>query len=216
MKIGESLVKKVLSGKQRTAIEEVINIGLGRAAMTLTSVARKDVMLIASNLNLSNINTGHAVDQIKKTGDGNWVSVSQTIGGDIDAVALMVLNDANALGVVQSVLGGDVEPEAVQEYEPEVMSEIANIILNASISAISSMMKMPLESYLPVHHLGDCESVMLDSAVLPVKLLTNLDMIVAGQKFSAFLSLSVSNPSLQKMMLMLEQYLESESFEWLA
>jgi chemotaxis protein CheC len=206
---------KALNKQQQSTIEEVVNIGLGRAAMSLSDIAGGEVMLSASNMSLSNINTGQALDLIKLSGGQNWVSVSQTISGDVDAVALAIFSDAKALNIVRNVLSGEQAADLAHEYEPDVMSEVSNIILNASISALSSMMNLSLESYLPVHHFGDCESVMLDSPVLPIKLLMNLDVIIASQTISGFMSFSVNNESLQKMMQMVEQYLEGEAFEWL-
>lgn len=206
---------KALNKQQQSTIEEVVNIGLGRAAMSLSDIAGGEVMLSASNMSLSNINTGQALDLIKQSGGQNWVSVSQTISGDVDAVALAIFSDAKALNIVRNVLSGEQAVDLAHEYEPDVMSEVSNIILNASISALSSMMNLSLESYLPVHHFGDCESVMLDSPVLPIKLLMNLDVIIASQTISGFMSFSVNNESLQKMMQMVEQYLEGEAFEWL-
>lgn len=206
---------KALNKQQKSTIEEVVNIGLGRAAMSLSDVVGGELMLSASNLSLSNINTGQALDAIKITGGVNWVSVSQTVSGDIDSVALVVFSDKKALDIVRNVLSVESAGELAHEYEPDVMSEVANIILNASISALSSMMNLSLKSYLPIHHFGDCESVMLDSPVLPIKMLMQLDMVIASQTISGFMSFSVNNESLQKMMQMGEQYLEGEAFEWL-
>ncbi len=211
---GHPLVK-VLNKQQRITIEEIINIGLGRAAMSLSSIVRSEVMLSASNISLSNINTGKALDAIKKTSDGNWVSVSQTVSGDVDAVALAVFSESKALQIVRSMIACSEENNVVSEYEPDVMSEVANIILNASIGAMASMMGLSLQSYLPVHHIGDCESVLLDSPVLPMKILINLDMIVANKTISGFMSFSVNQESLKTMVELVEKYVEGEAFEWL-
>lgn len=204
-----------MNASQKEAIEELFNIGLGRAAMTLSHVANAEVMLSASDMQLSNINTGQALDTIKSASEGNWISISQTVSGEIDAVSLVLFSDENAMKIVQSVLGGEMQ-DIHNDYEPEVMVEIANIILNACISAIASMMHLKIESYLPVHHIGDGESVLLDSPVLPMKLLIRLEMIVSSKVASGFISFSVNQASLQQMLQRIEQYLESEVFEWLS
>jgi chemotaxis protein CheC len=206
---------KSLNNRQREAIEEVFNIGLGRAAMTLGKVAQQEIMLSAANIHLSNINTGQTLDTIKKSANGNWVSVSQVVVGDIDAVAMVIFSDMKALQII-SKLVGQRDQEIGQEYEPEMMTELANIILNACISAMSNMMNLSLESYLPVHHIGDAESVMLDSAVLPMKILVDFDMIIGNQVHAGFITFSVDMKSLQKMLQFVEQYLEIDIFEWVS
>lgn len=206
---------KSLNNRQREAIEEVFNIGLGRAAMTLAKVAQQEIMLSAANIHLSNINTGQALDAIKKSASGNWVSVSQVVVGDINAVGMVIFSDIKAVQMISRFLG-QAEDEISSEYEPEVMTELANIILNACMSALSNMMNLSLETYLPVHHIGDAESVMLDSAVLPMKMLVDLDVIVDDQPYTGFITISVDMKSLQKMLQSIEQYLEIDIFEWVS
>lgn len=206
---------KALSAQQSNTIEEVLNIGLGRAAMSLSSIVGDEVLLNASDIHLSNINTGQALDMIKKATTGNLVSVSQHVAGDIEALALVVFSECDAIEVVHRMILKNASVEMATDYEHEVMSEVCNIILNACISAMASMMHLSLESYLPVHHMGDCESVTLDNPMKPLKILMNLDIIIAHQPRHGFITLSLSAKSLQKVLQSVEQYLESETFEWL-
>ncbi len=206
---------KALSDQQSSTIEEVINIGLGRAAMTLSSIVADEILLNASNIHLSNINTGQAFDLIKKSTAGNVVSVSQDVFGDIETLALVVFSEADATEIVHRMILRNAPVEVATDYESDVMCEVGNIILNASMSALSSMMYLSLESYLPVHHMGDCETVTLDSAMKPLKILINLDFIIAQKPIRGFITFSLSAKSLQKILQSVEQYSESEHFEWL-
>lgn len=206
---------KALSAQQNNTIEEVLNIGLGRAAMSLSSLVGDEVLLNAADIHLSNINTGQALDMIKKATTGNVVSVSQHVAGDVEALALVVFSEVDAIEIVHRMILKNAPVETATDYEHEVMSEVGNIILNACISAMSSMMHLSLESYLPIHHMGDCESVTLDNPMKPLKILMNLDIIIAHQPRQGFITFSLSAKSLQKILQSVEQYLESETFEWL-
>jgi len=208
-------VLKALSAQQSNTIEEVLNIGLGRAAMSLSSIVGGEVLLSASDIHLSNINTGQALDIVKKATTGNVVSVSQHVTGDVEALALVVFSEVDAIEVVHRMILKNAPVELATDYEHEVMSEVGNIILNACVSAMASMMHLSLESYLPVHHMGDCESVTLDNPMKPLKILMNLDIIIAHQPMHGFITFSLSAKSLQKILQSVEQYLESETFEWL-
>lgn len=205
---------KTWNKRQQEAFEEILNIGLGRAAVTLSKILNQEVMFSASGIQVSNINTGQALDLVKRTGGANWVSVSQTIGGDFDAVSLLVLSNENALVMMRAVMQDASVNDFARDYDPDTFSEVASVVLTASLSAMVNMLDLSLESYQPVHHFGDCESVMLDSPVLPVKVLIALDMIIAGRKVNGFMTLSLSHKSLQAMVQFLNQYLESEAFEW--
>lgn len=205
---------KTWNKSQQEAFEEILNIGLGRAAVTLSKILNQEVMFAASGIQVSNINTGQALDIVKRTGGENWVSVSQTIGGDFDAVSLMVLSNENAMAMMRGVTQDANLTDFARDYDPDVLSEVASVVLTASMSAMVNMLDLSLESYQPVHHYGDCEAVMLDSPVLPVKVLIALDMIVAARKVNGFMTLSLTHKSLQAMVHYLNQYLESEAFEW--
>lgn len=205
---------KTWNKSQQEAFEEILNIGLGRAAVTLSKILNQEVMFAASGIQVSNINTGQVLDLVKRTGGDSWVSVSQTIGGDFDAVSLLVLSNENALVMMRGITQDATVNDFARDYDPDVLSEVASVVLTASMSAMVNMLDLSLESYQPVHHYGDCESVMLDSPVLPVKVLIALDMIIAGRKVNGFMTLSLSHKSLQAMVQYLNQYLESEAFEW--
>ncbi len=205
---------KTWNKRQQEAFEEILNIGLGRAAVTLSKILNQEVMFSASGIQVSNINTGRALDLVKRTGGANWVSVSQTIGGDFDALSLLVLSNENALVMMRAIQQDSGVNDFARDYDPDTFSEVASVVLTAGLSAMVNMLDLSLESYQPVHHFGDCESVMLDSPVLPVKVLIALEMIVAGRKVNGFMTLSLSHKSLQAMVQFLNQYLESEAFEW--
>jgi len=205
---------KTWNRRQQDAFEEILNIGLGRAAVTLSKILNQEVMLSASGIQVSNINTGQALDLVKKTGGANWVSVSQTIGGDFDAVSLLVLSNENALVMMRAITQDAMGDDFARDYDPDAFSEVASVVLTASLSAMVNMLDLSLESYHPVHHFGDCASVMLESPVLPLKVLMSLEMIISGHKVNGFMTLSLSHKSLQAMVQFLNQYLESEAFEW--
>lgn len=206
---------KALDAQQVATVEEVLNIGLGRAAVSLTNLLGSEVLLRASNVHLSNLNTGKALDIIKKSGEQNMVSVAQNVSGDLDTLALVLFAEGAALEIVQLMLFGKNEQNGVRKYEYEVMSEVGNIILNACVSAFSNMMHLSLGSSLPVHHIGDCESVTLDNPAHPLKLLLNLDVVINQREISGFITFSFSTTALQMLLQAVEQYSESEIFAWL-
>ncbi len=206
---------KALDAQQVATIEEVLNIGLGRAAVSLSSILGDEVLLTASNVHMSNLNTGKALDILKRSGEINMVSVAQNVSGDLDTLALVLFSESNAVDIVQRMMSQNAEQSGVLKYEYEVMSEVGNIILNACVSAFSNMMHLTLGSSLPVHHIGDCESVTLDNPAHPLKLLVNLDVVIAMRPIAGFITFSFSTTSLQLLLQAVAQYHESETFEWL-
>jgi len=205
---------KTWNNKQQQAFEEILNIGLGRAAVSIGKILEKEVMLSASGIHISNINTGQAVDMVKRTNGESWVSVSQTIGGDFDAVALMVFSNIQAMKLMRALDHESYVSDFAYGYDADTYSEIASVSLNACMSAMVNMLDLSLESYQPVHHFGDCETVMLDTPVLPIKVLISLEMIVGNKTMNGFVVISLTNKSLESMVHRLELYLESEAFEW--
>jgi chemotaxis protein CheC len=142
---------------QHDALGEIFNIGVGRAASALSEIVNSSIELSVPEIHLV------PVDQVRATLMGNefrhFSSVSQHFSGPFDAEAVLIFPEANALVIVAQMMGNQLSPEELSEYEQEAMCEVGNIVLNACVSVLGDLFHIEFNGGLPTHRFSDRESL---------------------------------------------------------
>lgn len=174
-----------LDDLQRDALGELFNIGVGRAANALSQIVSSEVMLSVPNVDLVTVST--VKEMLVKNEFRHFSTVSQYFEGPFNAEAVLIFPESNALVIVSHMLGNQLAPEELSEYEQEAMCEVGNIILNACMSALADLFSVEFNGGLPHHQFNDSEKLGFhlgqDSdyvLILQVKMLINRENI-AGQ-----------------------------------
>lgn len=174
-----------LDDLQRDALGELFNIGVGRAANALSQIVSSEVMLSVPNVDLVTVSA--VKEMLVKNEFRHFSTVSQYFEGPFNAEAVLIFPESNALVIVSHMLGHQLAPEELSEYEQEAMCEVGNIILNACISALADLFCVEFNGGLPHHQFNDSEKLGFhlgqDSdyvLILQVKMLINRENI-AGQ-----------------------------------
>jgi chemotaxis protein CheC len=136
-----------LNGDQEDAIREVINIGIGRAAATLSELVGTRIELSVPHVSL--VVLGDAAEDPFRMPDGPTMAVIQDFRGEITGRSALVLPHASGLRLAQ--LLGDVEDPS-DELDLElsgILAEVGNIMLNSVLGAISNMIGTHTEYSVP-------------------------------------------------------------------
>lgn len=145
---------------QSDALGEIFNIGVGRAAAAMSQIVKSEIELSVPRIQLvptSDVRTALTSNEFR-----HFSSVSQQFSGPFDAEAVLIFPEANALVIVSHMLGNQLSPEELSEYEQEAMCEVGNIILNACISVLADLFHVEFSGGLPVHRFSDRESLGFD------------------------------------------------------
>jgi chemotaxis protein CheC len=197
-----------ISELQRDALGEIFNLGVGRAAASLSQIVNDEVLLTAPEVRV--ISPAEVLNELSVNGSTRCSSVSQTFSGPFDANALLIFPENNALKIVGLMMGQYIPPDQLAEYEQETMCEVGNIILNACISALADMFGAEFESTLPVHRFGDYQSINLtDSTDRQVILLIQVDLIISSQKIYGHILYLLSVSSLNSLIASVDRYLKA-------
>ncbi len=195
-----------ISELQRDALAELFNVGVGRAASTLSQIVGQEVELSAPVVNLvqpsqvSRILMGSTFRKLS--------TVSQDFSGPFDAKAMLVFPEANALVIVSHMLDADMSPEELSEFEQEAMCEVGNIILNACVSALADLFEVEFHGDFPVHQFSDTNSIALfgdDDTQAVLTLQVNLS--ISKEEIEGHLLYLLSVSSLQALLECLQGYL---------
>lgn len=128
------------------AMTEVVNIGIGRAAASLSDLVGERIELHVPRVRLLDI---YNSDCLSETG----LSVVQGFNGAVAGNAMLVFPSQSGR-VLASLLAGGVAPEDLQPYEVSgILSEVGNIVLNGVLGSIANVMQANLSYEVPVFHL---------------------------------------------------------------
>jgi len=199
-----------LTELRRDALGEIFNIGVGRAASSLSLVVKEAVDLTAPSVAVC------APEDAYKTLLGTEFShlsaVSQEFSGPFETVAMLVFPESHALEIVRLMIGAnDFSPEEISEYEQEAMCEIGNIILNACISALADNFGVEISGGLPIHRFGTPEKLVRDSLhnnhETPLLLLLKVSMSIKQKSIDGHIVFLMSISSLKSLLQHVDHYL---------
>lgn len=201
-----------LSELQRDALAEIFNIGVGRAASSLSLVVGNEIALSAPAISLC------PLDQVQHSLEGlefrQFSMVSQRFSGDFDSQAILIFPETNALEIVRLMAGAvELSIAELSELEQEAMCEVGNIILNACMSAVADMLGISFNGTLPTHSFGEncaafIEAIGEESGLDgPVVLFLQVEMRISQQRIEGHIVFLLSVTSLAALLACLDAYL---------
>jgi chemotaxis protein CheC len=198
-----------LNELQRDALGEIFNIGVGRAASSLSQIVNDTVLLSAPEVML--VHREDAAKVLLGSEFRQFSTVSQHFSGAFDAEAMLVFPESNALEIVRLMVGPHMSVEELSEFEQEAMCEVGNIILNACMSALADLFHLALNGTLPVHRFGDTESLsFLSGGDSQMVLVLQVDMTISQQRVQGHILFLLSVASMQSLLDCLDTYLREQ------
>ncbi len=198
-----------LNELQRDALGEIFNIGVGRAASSLSQIVNDTVLLSAPEVTL--VHREDAAKVLLGSEFRQFSTVSQHFSGAFDAEAMLVFPESNALEIVRLMVGPHMSVEELSEFEQEAMCEVGNIILNACMSALADLFHLSLNGTLPVHRFGDTESLtFLAGGQEQMVLVLQVDMTISQQRVQGHILFLLSVVSMQSLLDCLDIYLREQ------
>ncbi len=198
-----------LNELQRDALGEIFNIGVGRAAASLSLIVKDEVQLSAPHVQL--LRSSNAEGLLGATALEKLSTVSQDFFGPFKATATLVFPEFNALEIVRLMVGPHMSVEELSEFEQEAMCEIGNIILNACMSSLADLFHVSFDSTLPLHRYGGAKELpILSSTTDNVILVLQVDMIISQQRIRGHILFLLSVPSMQNLFALVEKYLREQ------
>ncbi len=176
---------------------ELFNLGVGRAANSLSQLVQKEVLLSVPEVSID------TTDQVVADLDSGTLicGISQEVRGPFDARAMLVFPEQGSLEVVGQMLGGGMPEEMVAELQQEAFTEIGNIVLNACIASISNTLDGTFEIDVPQFCHGSVDSVFSAEAVGGdnISMLIYIHMRLRESEITGHLAFLLSSDSLQQL-----------------
>ena len=153
---------------QQDAISELLNIGMGRAAASLSHMVHEKIKL--SLPVVSFLEKHSAIACIEKNAGTDIISVKSNFNGVFWGDALIIFpqnQDAALAKVLTNSLGeGDTAlQKSIGAMKDEVITEAGNVILHACLGSLANIFKQKLTFKLPLFQQGNCSEILNNSSL---------------------------------------------------
>ena len=136
-----------LTATQHDALIELLNIGFGRAAASLSELTGHRVLLEVPHISVHPIEQlNHALQAVVSD---DVASVHQIFSGPVAGDALLIL-DHSAAGMLKELLTNEPPlPLPIDASAREVLTEVGNILLNACLGTFGNILKVQVSFSVP-------------------------------------------------------------------
>ena len=153
-----------LTSVQQDALVELINIGFGRAAASLSKLTGHRVQLQVPEITMCPIEQ-MATHLRPLLQNEEVASVHQIFSGPVEGDALLVL-DQNSAAILKELLTNEPAlPLEIDRSAREVLTEIGNILLNACLGTFGNLLKVQVSFSVPHLSLETLEGILGSIAV---------------------------------------------------
>lgn len=145
-----------LSPIETDLLTEVLNIGVGHAAASLSQLVQQEIALSVPEIEFKKRDEF----ALLLGPDRNVCGISQTLSGPFEAESILLFAEENSLSIVKEMLGKEISDEQLTDLQQEALVEIGNIVLNACIGGISKTLGETIIVELPQFDVGSPHEVL--------------------------------------------------------
>jgi chemotaxis protein CheC len=197
-----------LTEVQRDALIELLNIGFGRAAASLSELTGHRVLLEVPQVSVHPIEQLN--DALRPVVADEIASVHQIFAGPVAGDALLIL-DHGAAGMLKELLTNEPPlPLPLDASAREVLTEVGNILLNACLGTFGNILKVQVSFSVPRLNLDTLHEVMRSLLVnregLRYALVVHAGFKLRDTEVRGFLVIVLSVASLDRLIRAVEEW----------
>jgi chemotaxis protein CheC len=137
----------LLTEQQRDGLSEVINIGFGRTAASLSDLSGQRVLLDRPNVWIRP--TDELVHTLEAFLSGDLITIHQVFDGPVAGDALLVLDYGGAVSLAVLLTDEEAPQQRLDTSAREVLIEVGNILLNACLSVFGDLLQVRVTYTVP-------------------------------------------------------------------
>lgn len=197
-----------LTPTQQDALKELLNIGFGRAASSLSQLTGHRVLLDVPAVSIHPI--GDLRQALGQLITEDVASVHQIFSGPVAGDALLVLDHAGA-GILKQLLTDEQPlPLQIDASGREVLTEVGNILLNACLGTFGNLLDVQVSFSIPHLSLDTLQSVLQSLLVnregMRYGLLVHAGFRLRDAEVTGFLIIVLSVASLDRLLRAVETW----------
>jgi chemotaxis protein CheC len=147
-----------LTAVQEDALIELLNIGFGRAAASLSKLTGHRVVLEVPQVSVHPVE--EVSDALGRVIGTDVASVHQIFTGTVEGDALLIL-DQNGASILKELLTNEPAlPLSIDPSAREVVTEVGNILLNACLGTFGNLLQVQVSFSVPHLTLENVASIL--------------------------------------------------------
>lgn len=201
-----------LSSNQQDALKELLNIGFGRAAASLSQLTGHRVVLDVPAVSI------HPIEELRRA-LGTLViddvaSVHQIFSGPVGGDALLIL-DHHGAGILKQLLTDEPPlPLEIDASGREVLTEVGNILLNACLGTFGNILDVQVSFSIPHLSLdslqGVLQSLLVHREGMRYGLLVHAGFRLRDAEVTGYLIIVLSVASLDRLLRAVEMWEQAD------
>jgi chemotaxis protein CheC len=202
-----------LNQTQRDALIELLNIGFGRAAASLSELTGHRVLLEVPQVSV------HPIAELNRALrlvlDDEVASVHQIFSGPVGGDALLILNHS-AAGMLKELLTNEPPlPLPIDASAREVLTEVGNILLNACLGTFGNVLQVQVSFSVPRLNLDTLhdvlQSLLVNREGLRYALVVHAGFKLRDAEVKGYLVIVLSVASLDRLLRAVEDWEQREA-----
>jgi chemotaxis protein CheC len=201
-----------LTAVQEDALVELLNIGFGRAAASLSQLTGHRVLLDVPQVTL------HAIDEVGealgRVIQGHVASVHQMFSGPVSGSALLILDESGAAILKELLTNEPALPLSIDASTREVITEVGNILLNACLGTFGNLLRVQVSFSVPhlsIENVGAIlESLMVSQQSIRYALVVHAGFRLRDTQVTGYLMIVLSVASLDRLIRAVEDWERSQ------
>ena len=191
-----------LTAAQEDALIELLNIGFGRAAASLSQLTGHRVVLDVPQVSIHPIPTVRSA--LSQVVSDDVASVHQIFSGPVAGDALLILNH-QAAGILKELLTDEPPlPLSLDASAREVLTEVGNILLNACLGTFGNLLDVKVSFSVPRLDLdtldGVLQSLIVNREGMRYALLVHAGFKLRDTEVTGYLVIVLSVASLDRLL----------------
>ena len=195
---------------QEDALIELLNIGFGRAAASLSQLTGHRVLLEVPHVTI------HPVDELAESLErviqSEVASVHQIFSGPVAGDALLILDQAGASMLKELLTNEPALPLSIDASAREVLTEVGNILLNACLGTFGNLLRVQVTFSVPQLNLESLgailESLRVNQEGVKYALVVHAGFKLRDAEVRGYLVIVLSVASLDRLIRAVEEWEE--------
>src|SRR5918993_1204156 len=197
-----------LTALQEDALVELLNIGFGRAAASLSQLTGHRVLLEVPHVTI------HPVDELsaslERVIQTEVASVHQIFSGPVAGDALLILDQSGASMLKELLTNEPALPLSIDASAREVLTEVGNILLNACLGTFGNLLKVQVTFSVPQLNLESLgailESLRVNQEGVKYALVVHAGFKLRDAEVRGYLVIVLSVASLDRLIRAVEEW----------
>ncbi|MDM8560873.1 hypothetical protein [Candidatus Parabeggiatoa sp. HSG14] len=197
-----------LSELQCDAITELLNIGMGIAAHSLSQMVNEEVKLSIPSLEV--LSRQQVANYFSIQPPQKIAAIKQHFYGPFWGDALLLFPEKKRLELVRILIKDEFPLELLAELEQDALMEVGNIILNACLSSLANVLTTSFTSDLPIFVAGTAAEILTacDFREDEIVMFLRMDFALQTQDIEGYVAFILEIPAIEQFKANIDRYLK--------